>query len=97
MIDLSEVSTSHLKLELTLRRGPQWRCVSCGYYASGSGNWPCPSCGKWHYWTGSGRSSGEVFPQHAEKYTAWESRTRARFAQNDPPVTPTENGPEEGS
>lgn len=41
MIDLTNVPTARLHHELKLRKGPDWKCVKCGYYANGSGQWAC--------------------------------------------------------
>jgi len=47
---------------------PDWKCVNCGYYASGSGNWACRNCGKWHYWTGVSWSEWPTDTEHARRW-----------------------------
>lgn len=69
---LEKISSSELRLELKLRKGPDWICVGCGYHADGSGQWPCPDCGKRGYWTG-GWNVEHPHHFHACRL-AWESR-----------------------
>ncbi len=69
MIDLTNVPTARLHHELKLRKGPDWKCVKCGYYANGSGQWACPGCNQWHYLTG-----GFEWPVDNEQARAWIAR-----------------------
>jgi len=47
------VPPAELKFEYLIRRGPDWVCLNCGCFSSGSGNYKCHNCQEWNYWCGS--------------------------------------------
>jgi len=75
--ELKGVPSSELRLELHLRAGPHFQCMSpeCRSYEDGPGKWDtCPSCGRKGYLCGSFKLDKE-----SAEFKQWEARTVAKY------------------
>lgn len=74
-IDLKNVSSLDMHLELALRAGPRFQCMGCKTYHQAPDRNRCPSCGREGYLCGA-------FPTDAEspEWKNWERRVKSGYA-----------------
>lgn len=71
-----QLTTEHGAMKRRIVGRPDLRCMKCGHYACGSGQWSCPTCGEWHMWESVGDHN---WHPESEQGKAWLEPVAARF------------------